>query len=130
MARESVYDALNKLRSAFLAAKDGNEVEEIIKGLLTSDERIKIGRRILIAQAIKEGFTYDEIKDELKVGKTTILMVDSKLRSNPLCFDLIGKREKKVSDEYSRKAYPETGGSKLVFKRRTYSGFKRKDVAR
>lgn len=130
LAKESVYEALNKLRAAFLAAKDGNEVEEIIKGLLTSDERIKIGRRILIAQGIKEGFTYDEIKDELKVGKTTILMVDGKLRSNPLCFELIGKREMKVNEEYGKKSYENIGGSKRILKSKRYTGFKRSNVKR
>jgi uncharacterized protein YerC len=130
LTTENVYDALNKLRSAFLAAKDGNEVEEIIKGLLTSDERLKIGRRILIAQALEEGLTYDEVKKELKVGKQTVVMVENKLRSNPLCFELVGKREKKVKYEYKRKAYQNTGGGKMILKKKVHAGFKRRDVRR
>ena len=43
LEKEEIFDALNKLRNAFLAARDGDEVEEIINGLLTFDEKMKIG---------------------------------------------------------------------------------------
>ena len=130
LSKEDVFDALNKLRSAFLAAKDGNEVEEIINGILTSDERMKIGRRILIAGALEEGLTYDEIKDTLKVGKSTVVKIEEAKRSHPLAFQLVGKREKKVDEEYKNKAYRKVGGAKMIFKKKEYTGFKRKDVVR
>lgn len=130
LTKENVYDALNKLRAAFLAAKDGNEVEEIINGLLTTDEKLKLGRRIMVAQALQESLTYKEIMELLKVGKQTVSMVDRKLRSNPDCYKLIGTRENKVREEHKRKAYVKVGGSKLIFKKKVYTGFKRKDVKR
>lgn len=37
LKKEDIYQAFNRLRDAFLSAKDGNEVEEIINGLLTRD---------------------------------------------------------------------------------------------
>ena len=40
LEKEEIFDALNKLRNAFLAARDGDEVEEIINGLLTFDEKM------------------------------------------------------------------------------------------
>jgi uncharacterized protein YerC len=130
LSKTSIFEALNKLRAAFLAAKNGDEVDNIIGGVLTNDERLKIGRRIQIAQLLQEGLTYQDIIDELKVGVHTIKLVDDKLFKNPHCFDLINKREEKVEKEYNIKAYVKAGGSKLIFKRKEYTGFKRKNVKR
>lgn len=130
LTKDDIYDAFNRLRDAFLAAKNGEEVEEIIKGLLTHDEKLKIGRRILVAQCLREGMGIDEIAKDLKVGKNTIMNVAKKLDENSLFLDLIDKRKKKVEDDYKRKRYRFVGGAKLVFKKREYTGFKRKDVSR
>jgi uncharacterized protein YerC len=130
LTKDSVHEALNKLRAAFLAAKDGEQVEEIIKGVLTTDEQMKIGRRIQIAEMLNNGITYREIKEELKVGITTILLVDSKLQQNKVWFDLIMNREEKVKREYKQKSYRLVGGSTKIFKSREYTGFKRKNVVR
>lgn len=130
LTKEDIYDAFNRLRDAFIAARNGAEVEEIIKGLLTHDEKLKIGRRIIIAEYLRDGMRIDEIAKTLKVGKNTIMSVAKKLDDNSLFFDLINKRRKKVEDEYNRKKYRFLGSSKLVFKKREYTGFKRKDVER
>ena len=47
LTKDDTYEALMRLRDAFLAAKNGKEVGEIINGLLSEDEKIKIGRRII-----------------------------------------------------------------------------------
>lgn len=130
LRKEDLYEAFNRLRDAFLAAKDGNEVEEIINGLLTYDEKLKIGRRILVAEHIKEGMGFDEIIKTLKVGKNTIASVMKSLDTYPDSFELIRKRKSKVESTYSKRAHRFVGGSKLVFKKREYTGFKRKDVER
>lgn len=105
LSKEEVFNALNKLRSAFLAAKDGEEVDKIIKGVLTHDERMKMGRRIQIAQLLKEGLRYREIAKELKVGLNTVEKVHGLLNKNPSCYELVFAREEKVEKEYKRKAY-------------------------
>jgi uncharacterized protein YerC len=128
--KDSVYTALNKLRAAFLAAKDGNDVEEIISGILTNDERIKIGRRIQIAQMLSEDTPYIEIAKTLKVGLTTVMQIVSKMQKSPKCFDLINSRESKVESEYQNRRYRMIGGSTLIFKKREYTGFTRKEVKR
>lgn len=130
LTKEDIYDAFNRLRDAFLAAKNGEEVEEIIKGLLTHDEKLKIGRRILIAEYIKEGLGIEEIAKTLKVGKNTVMSVAKKLDENSFFLDIIAKRKKKVESEYNSRKYRFIGSSKLVFKKREYTGFKRKDVSR
>ncbi|OGH30857.1 MAG: hypothetical protein A3J69_02485 [Candidatus Levybacteria bacterium RIFCSPHIGHO2_02_FULL_42_12] len=128
--KDDIYSALNGLRDAFLAAKDGNEVEEIINGLLTYDEKLKIGRRILVAQYLKNGISFDEIIKMLKVGKNTIASVMKNLDEYPTSFELIDKRGQKVQEEYRKRRYNLVGGPKLMFKKKEYTGFKRKDVAR
>lgn len=130
LKKEGVYEALNRLRDAFLAAKDGIEVEEIINGILTSDEKLKIGRRIIVAEYLKLGVSFDEISKILKVGKNTIVSVMKNLDKHPGFFDLINERRKKVEKVYGNKKYRLVGGSTLVFKKREYTGFKRKDIER
>lgn len=130
LPKNYIFSALNKLRAAFLAAKDGNDVEEIINGILTYDERLKVGRRVEIARLLELGLTYKEIADELKVGLNTISLVDKLTKEHPRCYELIKAMEEKVEREFSRKAYTQRGGSKMIFKRREYTGFKRKDVKR
>jgi hypothetical protein len=97
---------------------------------LTNDERMKIGRRIEVAQMLQAGLTHREIADQLKVGLTTIKLVDRKMHEHPRGYELIDLRERKVEGEYSDKAYKKVGGPKLVFKKREYTGFRRKDVRR
>lgn len=128
--KEDIFQALNRLRDAFLAARDGNEVEEIINGILTSDERLKIGRRILIAEYIKDGSRFQDIMRDLKVGKNTIAEITRCLDNHPACFDIIGKRRQKVDTTYANRKYRWVEGSKLIFKKKEYTGFKRKDVQR
>ncbi len=130
LTKDDIYDAFNRLRDAFLAAKNGTEVEDIINGLLTQDEKLKIGRRILVAEYIKDGMGFKEITKTLKVGKNTIASVMKSLEQYPMSFEIIGKRRVKVESVYGKKGHRFIGGSTLIFKKREYTGFKRKDVER
>ncbi|OGH14154.1 MAG: hypothetical protein A2860_02225 [Candidatus Levybacteria bacterium RIFCSPHIGHO2_01_FULL_37_33] len=130
LTKDSVYGALNKLRNAFLAARDGDEVNEIINGILSYDERLKIGRRILVAEMLKGGFTIEEIVNTLKVGRTTVLFVSRNLDQFPNCFELLEKRNNKVEKEYQNKKHRLLGGSKKIFKSKEYTGYKRSNVNR
>lgn len=130
MGKEDVYEALNRVRDAFLAAKDGNEVEQIINGLLTHDEKLKIGRRVLISEYIKAGISFEAISRKLKVGRNTIASVMKNLDEHPKSFSLIDERIKKVKNTYGKRRYRTIGGSELIFKKKEYTGFKRKDVKR
>ena len=128
--KNSTYNALNRLRASFLAAKDGNDVEEIIKAILTHDERMKIGRRIQIAEMIIQEMQYREIADVLNVGLTTVMFVVKNLEENPIGYELIINRQRKVEEEYEQKAYEVVGGPKIILKKKRYTGFTRKDVKR
>lgn len=128
--KEAIYAALVKLYSAFLAAKDGHEVEVILKGILTQDERIKIGRRIQIAQYLMNGMSPLEVVEKLKVGRSTVAAVDKSLHRYPEAFELINKREEKVEREFEKRAWKREGSSLQVAKRQRRSGFSKKDVRR
>ena len=130
LEQDDIFDALNSLRAALLAAKDGKDVDEIMFGLFTDDERLKIGRRIVTAQLINAGLPFREIQDQLKVGQATINIVAKKLIQYPRCFSLIGSREEKVEAEYQKRAYKKVGGSLQVHKKTEHTGFSRKQVKR
>src|SRR3990167_6238431 len=122
LQKEDIYTALNRLRDAFLAAKNGTEVEEIINGLLTHDERLKIGRRILVAQYLKAGIKFEDITKQLKVGRNTIVSVMKSLDEHGDFLDLINKRAQKVEKEYKKRKYNLIGSSMLIHKKKEYSG--------
>lgn len=125
-----MYEALNEVRDAFLAAKDGNEVNEIMSFMLTTEEKIRLGRRVLLAKYLELDLTLDEIYKMLKVGKSTVQFVTRRAHLHPMGLKLIRKRGSKVEDEYQKRKFREVGGSQLVFKRKEYTGVKRKDIKR
>ncbi|MGE5042432.1 MAG: Trp family transcriptional regulator [Candidatus Levyibacteriota bacterium] len=130
LSSKDEYELTNLVRDAFLAAQDGKDVDEMINGLLTTDEKLKIGRRIQVALLLKSGVSGEDIKLALGVGRDTITVVSKHLYGYPSCFELIQKRSQKVDKEFEKKAYSKAGGSKLVRKKKEYTGFKRKDVKR
>ena len=128
--QKEIYETIDKVRDSFLAAKDGHEVNEIINGLLTQDEQLRIGRRVLIAEYLLIDMNIEEIEKMLKVGKATIASVAKSLDKHPRCFELLKLRRLKVKKNYNSNKTAEIGGSKLVFKKKEYTGFTRKDVKR
>ncbi len=133
LQKSDIFEALNRIRDAFLAAKDGKDVDHIINGLLTHDEKLKLGRRIQVAEWILAGMKTEEIEQNLKVGRTTITLVGRLLTEHPECFDLLGSRRKKVEAEFKNKAYrtnKSIGGPQFWIERKEYTGFTRKDVKR
>lgn len=130
LEKSDVYEALNKVRDALLAAQDGNDVEQIMNGVLTFDERMKIGRRIQIAECLLSDATVEDIIFALKVGRSTVAHVARNLQDYERCFSLIQARKHKLEKEFSEKAYRKVGGSKMVFKKKVYTGITRKDIQR
>jgi len=58
-----------------------DEVKKFFKDLLTLSEVVMVSRRIQIAKMLLEGFDYEEIRKQLKVGKTTISHVEKWLNN-------------------------------------------------
>lgn len=130
LEEEEIFQAFNKVRDAFLAARDGTEVDKIIDGLLTHDEKVKIGRRVLAAEYLIAGIGIEEICRQLKMGKNTVMHIGRRLEKYEDCFILIERRHKQVEKVFNSKAYRSTGGSTLIRKRTEYTGYKRKNVKR
>src|SRR3989344_4830271 len=110
-----VYEAFNRLRDVFLAAKDGHDVDKITDGLLTHDEKLKIGRRILIAEYLLVNTPMEQIVHELKVGMNTVIHVARRLEKYRECFDMIERRRNLTNKDYDNKKYRSVGSSRLVF---------------
>lgn len=130
LQKGEISEAWNKLGDALLAAKDGKEVDEIMNALFTDEEKFQLGRRILIAECVKQNMTVVEICTLLRAGNDTVSRVLRKFEKYPRGFELIEKRNKKVLDEYDRKKYKSVGGSTLVFKKKEYTGIVKKDISR
>lgn len=130
LTKDDVYEAINSLRDAFLAANNGSDVEEIINAILTQDEKVRVGRRIIIADLLKSALTIEEIVNLLKVGNNTVMAVARSLETHETGFKLLEQRKKRVENEYQQRKYKFVGSSKKVFKEKVYTGFKRKDVKR
>lgn len=128
--KEDIFTSWNKLRDALLAAKDGGEVDSIMRALFTEEERFQLGRRIQIAECLKSGMTIIEICEALKAGNSTIVHISRRIEKYPEGFELISRRHKKVEKEYEKGRYIKEGGSTKVFKKKSYSGLTRKDIKR
>lgn len=118
LSKDSIHAAFAKLASAFLIAKTETEIKQILFSLFTSDERTKLGRRIQVAQMIKDNVPYRDITQELQVGKQTIMMVVRRMDSNPEGFQLILSQEGKQGK--NKRKYYIVGGSKMIYKRKVY----------
>ena len=68
-------EILDSLYTAAGTVKGRAAMKTFLKDLLTESERIMLGRRILIARKLISGATFEEINDELHVGKDTVWKV-------------------------------------------------------
>ncbi len=72
---------LSEFYKAATLIEDYNEAKAFFRGILTLKERIMLARRLQVAVMLIEGFTYGEIIDTLKVGKSTVANVRKWLSS-------------------------------------------------
>lgn len=88
---------LDLLYTAASAVKGRDVVKRFLRDLLTSSERIMLGRRIWIARMLLAGKTRVEIGAELKVSRNTIWRVEKWLNDSlPGYEDAIAGLEKEM----------------------------------
>ena len=75
LGEKEIMKTLDTLYTAASAVTGRDAVKLFLKDLLTSSERIMLGRRIIIARMLLSGETYDGITKRLKVGHDTIFRV-------------------------------------------------------
>lgn len=68
-------ECLDVLWTSIAQLNSREEVKNFFKDLLSESEAIMLGRRLLIAQNLLLGKTYDEIVEELKTGIDTVAKV-------------------------------------------------------
>lgn len=75
MTEKERIETLDALYTAASVLKGRDAMKRFLRDLLTESERIMLGRRILIARALLEGETHDDIASRMKVGYDTIYRV-------------------------------------------------------
>lgn len=83
-----------------------DEVKKFFKDLLTLSEVVMISRRIQVAKMLLEGFGYEEIRKQLKVGKTTISQVEKWLNNGFGGYKEIIKRYRKKGVKWKADGLP------------------------
>ncbi|EKD32909.1 MAG: TrpR like protein, YerC/YecD [uncultured bacterium] len=69
-------DILNSFCEVLFGLKSNADVKDFIKDLLNRQERIMLARRLMIANMLFSGATYDEIQNELRASPNTISRVE------------------------------------------------------
>lgn len=108
LSKENRIAVLDSLYTAASSVKGRDAVKLFLRDLLTESERIMLGRRIMIAQKIMAGIGYNEIADDMHVGKDTVARVHRWLRDQLPGYENAIKemekefaaRKKKADDKY------------------------------
>lgn len=90
---------LDLLWTSILTLKTKEEVKNFFKDLLSEQETIMIARRILIAKELLQGKGYDQIREEHRVGKSTIASVQHWLMHGFGGFEKTSKEIKKSAKQ-------------------------------
>ncbi|MFH0779582.1 MAG: YerC/YecD family TrpR-related protein [Parcubacteria group bacterium] len=69
-------DLLDILCDILFRLKSKQEMKNFLKDLLNRNERTMLVRRLLIAEKLIDGMTYDDIKALMRCGKSTISRIE------------------------------------------------------
>ena len=72
LSKEEMIATLDALYTAASAIKGRDAMKLFLRDLLTPIERIMLGRRIIIARMLIAYVSYDEIGEQMQVGRATI----------------------------------------------------------
>jgi len=125
ISKEERLEIIGEFFSVVSELKTKKEVIEFFVGTLTPSEALILSRRMQIAKRIIEKKTYREIKDELKVGDSTITKVVEwlnrrnesykKLLIKYLFKGEVKKREKNILNYKENKKY--SNNDKVYFQK-------------
>lgn len=97
---------LDTLYTAVSAVKGRKAIKLFLRDLLTSSERIMLGRRIIIARLLIVGESYNAIERRLGVGRTTISRVQHWLEDQlPGYEEAIKEMEKEFTKRDEKRLY-------------------------
>ena len=75
LPEKEFYKLLDEFYSLITLLESKEEVKNFFKELLSTSEAVMLARRIKIAQMLLAGLSYEEIREKLKTGFTTISSV-------------------------------------------------------
>ncbi len=75
LTKEETIVTLDTLYTAAGTVRGRAAVKLFLRDLLTSSERLMLGRRIIIARLLIAGSSYEDIQKRLRVGRATISRV-------------------------------------------------------
>jgi TrpR-related protein YerC/YecD len=109
---------LNELSEVIAVLKNKQDIQQFLQQLLTRSEIVMLARRLRIAQALVSGKTYDEIRQEVGVGFSTVQLVERWLRATVgdyedarIVYQQRRPRKKKGSVQRRRLDMPDSLGS-------------------
>ncbi|MBU2577495.1 hypothetical protein KKA69_01530 [Patescibacteria group bacterium] len=76
-------EVLSLLYQVVSDTRKTDEIEKLLKGLLSEAELLSIAKRIAVAKYLKEGLSYTEIKKRLKVSSATVSQIQSQMQGEP-----------------------------------------------
>lgn len=101
--KEEKIKYLDALYTAVESLGSREEVKNFLRDLLTESERMMVGRRIIIAQKLLNGDSYDRIINEMKVGADTIMRVQRWLEDDIEGYEKAVKKLEKVLESRQEK---------------------------
>jgi uncharacterized protein YerC len=104
LTKRQIIETLDALYTAAGTVRGRDAMKLFLRDLLTKSERIMLGRRILIAQRLVAGETYDAIQSELGAGPGTIAGVERWLQDQVPGYE---KAIQGMEDEYIRRRGPQ-----------------------
>lgn len=102
-------ETLDALYTATSSLKGRDAMKHFLKDLLTTSERIMLGRRILIARELLVGTSHAEITRTMKVGLDTIWRVQKWLDDTIPGYEKAIQEMEKAQANRRKSKYPEWG---------------------
>ncbi len=90
-------ELLREVETLFYSCRSGEELQRLLRGLLSPDERVMLGRRLRIVKLLLEGKTHAVIASELGVGFDTIDRVRRWLERERAAYHLLVERARRHS---------------------------------
>jgi uncharacterized protein YerC len=122
LTKEDRIKCLDALYTAIGCLKSRDDIKLFLRDLLTSSERIMIGRRIIIAQMLIDGYSHRNIAGEIGVGMDTIFRVQRWLTDDKKGYEkTIEKFNRELKKRNKSNAYLMSGSFADIKKR--YKGY-------
>lgn len=81
ISNDQVDQLSQRLARAIFLLKNQRDLQSFFNDLLSTTEKIMLGKRLLIATMIEQDFSYSDIRRRLKVTDSTIAAISERLKT-------------------------------------------------